>query len=252
MNESTDLRDSVALVTGGSSGIGLAICERLAAAGADIALTHHPSEGEPRLACDAVESKGVRCLAFAADVRDADAATEIFASVESELGGVDILVCNAGTTRDAVLWKTSISDWDEVISVNLTGAFNYLRQKASLSRRNPKPRSTVLISSINGIRGKFAQSAYSASKAGLIGLGRSAAKDLGRWGPRVNIVAPGMTLTEMTADLPEQVIETAAAEALDDRLTEPTDIAEAVLFLSAGTSRHITGVVLPVDGGQLL
>ena len=136
--------------------------------------------------------------------------------------------------------------------MNLSGAFNYLNQLAIQARKNPKPRSVVLISSINGIRGKFAQTAYSASKSGLIGLGRSAAKDLGKWGTRVNIVAPGMVLTELTDSLPKEIIQNAKNETLDGRLTKVSDVADAVLFLSSEMSEHITGVVLPVDGGQLL
>jgi 3-oxoacyl-[acyl-carrier protein] reductase len=247
-----DLEGKVALVTGGSRGIGLTICEHLAAAGADVAFTYHPNEMEPSIACETIEVHGRRSLALAADVSDSEIAATCFSTVESELGSVDILVCNAGIVRDSVLWKASKSEWDEVLSVNLSGAFNYLNQLAIQARKNPKPRSVVLISSINGIRGKFAQTAYSASKSGLIGLGRSAAKDLGKWGTRVNIVAPGMVLTELTDSLPKEIIQNAKNETLDGRLTKVSDVADAVLFLSSEMSEHITGVVLPVDGGQLL
>ena len=252
MTRAIDLQGKVALVTGGSRGIGLAICECLAAAGADVAFTYHPNEIDASLACEKIEACGSRSLALAADVSSSEIAAATFNTIEAELGSIDILVCNAGIIRDSVIWKASKSEWDDVLSVNLTGSFNYLNQLAIQARATPKPRSVVLISSINGIRGKFAQTAYSASKAGLIGLGRSAAKDLGKWGTRVNIVAPGMVLTDLTDSLPKDIIQKAKNETLDNRLTKVSDVANAVLFLSSDLSEHITGVVLPVDGGQLL
>jgi acetoacetyl-CoA reductase/3-oxoacyl-[acyl-carrier protein] reductase len=153
--------------------------------------------------------------------------------------------------RDAVLWKLDDQAWSDVLRANLDSAFHLLR--ATVPRmRAAGGGSIVLVSSINGERGKLGQANYAASKAGLIGLARTAARETGRFGVRVNVVSPGMVRTPMTASLPPEVVRAAEAEATLGRIAEPDDVARAVLFLVSDLSRHVTGQVLRVDGGQLI
>ncbi|MDP7001045.1 MAG: SDR family NAD(P)-dependent oxidoreductase [Candidatus Poseidoniaceae archaeon] len=252
MSIEIDLSGKVALVTGGSAGIGREICLRLAEAGADIAFTWPPSEDAPVEMCRTIRGLGVKVLDFQADVSDDEMAVVVVDSIAREFGELDILVCNAGISKDSVLWKMDISDWREVIAVNLDGAVNHLIPFSGLARNNPKPRSIILVSSINALRGKRGQAAYAASKAGLIGLARSAAKDLGRWQVTCNVIAPGMVDTEMISGLSKEVIESAKSETLNGRIATPRDIADVALFLSSDMSRHNSGAMIPVDGGQLL
>ena len=252
MSIEIDLSGKVALVTGGSTGIGRAICLRLAEAGANIAFTWSPVEEAPLELCQTLRDLGVKVLDFQADVSDNDMAVEVVDSIVHEFGELDMLVCNAGISKDSVLWKIDNNDWREVIAVNLDGAINHLIPFSRLARNNPKPRSIVLISSINALRGKRGQAAYAASKAGLIGLARSAAKDLGLWQVTCNVIAPGMVDTDMISGLSKEVIDKAKSETLDGRIATPREVADVALFLSSAMSRHITGVVIPVDGGQLL
>jgi len=150
-----------------------------------------------------------------------------------------------------VLWKMDPDDWDQVVRVNLDSAFHLLRGAVPLLRAAGDA-SVILVTSINGERGKFGQANYAASKAGLIGLGRTAARELGAFGVRVNLIAPGMIETRMTAHLPEDVRRRARDESALGRLGEPGDVAGAALFLASPLSRHVTGQVLRVDGGQLI
>jgi len=161
-----------------------------------------------------------------------------------------VLVHAAGITRDGVLWKMTDDAWEDVIRVNLDSAFWLLRDAVPWLRR-AEGGSVVLISSINGERGKFGQANYAASKAGLIGLGRSAARELGKFGVRVNLVAPGLIETPMTETLPEDAKRKALEETALGRFGRPEDVAGAVLFLASALSAHVTGQVLRVDGGQL-
>jgi NAD(P)-dependent dehydrogenase (short-subunit alcohol dehydrogenase family) len=171
--------------------------------------------------------------------------------VDEALGGIDVLVHAAGITRDAVLWKMTPAMWREVLAVNLDAAFHLL-QVAVPRMRARGGGSIVLISSINGERGKFGQANYAASKAGLIGLARTTAREVGRFGVRSNVVAPGMILTPMTRDLPEEIRARAEAETALGRLGTPEDVARVVLFLASNLSAHVTGQTLRVDGGQLI
>jgi 3-oxoacyl-[acyl-carrier protein] reductase len=164
---------------------------------------------------------------------------------------LDCLVHAAGITRDQVVWKLTPEDWDQVQQVNLRGAFLLLRHGVPVMREGGGGR-VVLIGSINGSRGKFGQTAYAASKAGMIGLARSAARETGRFGIRVNVVEPGMVRTPMTEKLPEEFRKAAIGESLLGRLAEPEDIAASVLFLCGPGGAHITGQVIRVDGGQYL
>ncbi|MCP5365812.1 MAG: SDR family oxidoreductase, partial [Hyphomicrobiales bacterium] len=162
-----------------------------------------------------------------------------------------ILVNNAGITRDRSLTKMSDEEWSQVISVNLTGAFNMIRAAVPGMIEAGGGR-IINITSINGIRGKFGQANYSASKAGLIGLTKTAARELGPKGITVNAIAPGMVLTEMGKKLPQEFLDRALAETVLKRLVEPVDIANAVLFFASPAARMITGQVLNIDSGQLI
>ncbi|NOT29588.1 MAG: SDR family oxidoreductase [Planctomycetes bacterium] len=233
------LAGQTALVAGGSGGIGSATASLLARAGARVLSVDRPGLAAP---------PGVEGLAC--DLADAGAFEALFAAIRSRTDRLDLLVHAAGITRDAVLWKTSDEDWSNVLEVNLGSAFRLLRGATPLLRA--RGGAVVLISSINGERGKFGQSSYAASKAGMIGLARSAARELGRFGVRVNVVAPGLVRTAMTAALAQEHRDQAVAETVLGRAAEPEDVAHAVLFLCSDLARHVTGQVLRVDGGQLM
>jgi len=229
----------VALVAGGSGGIGAATARALAAAGARVVvadLAGRPCPpGAEFLPCD---------LRVPAEIRGT------VDRVRADHGRLDILVHAAGIARDAVLWKMEDADWSEVMEVNLDSAFHLLRASAPLLRATGGG-SIVLIASINGERGKFGQANYAASKAGVIALARTAAAELGHFAVRVNAVAPGWIDTPMTAALPAEARARAESESLLGRIGTPDDVARVVLFLATPLSRHITGQVIRVDGGQL-
>jgi len=228
-----------ALVTGTAGGIGAEIARLLRAAGAEVIGVDLPGHASP-----------TATRALACDLGDRAAIAALMGDVAAVAPRLDILVHAAGIRRDAVLWKLADEAWDEVLRVNLDSAFHLLRGTVPLMREAGG--AIVLISSINGERGKFGQSSYAASKAGLIGLGRTAARELGRFGIRVNMVAPGMIRTPMTTTLPPEFLREAEAEAALGRLGDPLDIAAAILFLVSAMGRHVTGQVLRVDGGQLM
>jgi len=234
------LQGKLALVTGGSGGIGSCLVELLLRAGVEVVSLDRPGlqapPGSRALACDLAQRQSIQ--------------TQL-AEFRGQHSRLDILVHCAGIARDAVLWKLEEADWAEVMKVNLDSAFHVLQQVVPAMRETGDG-AVVLVSSINGERGKFGQANYAASKAGLIGLGRTAARELGRFGIRVNIVSPGMILTPMTRNLPQEVRDRALEESALGRLGTPEDVARACLFLVSPLARHITGQVLRVDGGQLI
>lgn len=230
-------RGRVALVTGGARGIGRGIAERLARQGAEV----HVLDREAPAPADGIQF-------HAADV---SRAAEVAAAVARLPRPPLLLVNNAGITRDRSILKMSDEEWDAVLAVNLKGAFNVLRAVAPGMVTAGYGR-IVNVASINGLRGKFGQANYAASKAGLIGLTKTAARELGPKGVTVNAVAPGMVLTEMAKALPEAVRRRALEEAVLGRLAEVEDVAEAVLFLLSDAARVITGEVLRVDAGQYI
>ncbi len=234
------LRGKVALVAGGAGGIGSAIVRLFQQAGATAVVVDRPEAAAP---------DGATFLPC--DITDASALAALFGTLERSHPSLDVLVHAAGVTHDAVLWKMTREAWDSVLRVNLDSAFHLLHGAVPLLRRTTAG-SVILVSSINGERGKFGQANYAASKAGLIGLGRTAARELGAFGIRVNMIAPGMIRTAMTEQLGEDVRDRAREETVLGRLGEPEDVARAALFLASDMSRHITGQVLRVDGGQLI
>ena len=243
------LHGHVALVTGAGGGIGAAIAVALTREGCDVALLDAQRTADMQDAAGDVQRGGRRALLIEADVRDFTRAQDSVQEVVAAFGGLDILVCSAGVTRDGVSWKLSESDWDDVLDVNLKGCFNYARAAIPTLRSRNGGR-MIMIGSINGLRGKFGQANYAASKAGLIGLTKALAREVGRFGITVNVVAPGMTDTPLTAALPAEVRGAAVQEALLGRICTPADVADAVLFLASQRARQITGEVLRVDAGQ--
>jgi 3-oxoacyl-[acyl-carrier protein] reductase len=241
----------VALVTGGSRGIGRAIAIDLAAHGASVAFTYAHDEAAARAVASAIDEAGRDVLALHADGR-ADADVELaLASTVERFGGLDILVNNAGITRDRMVWKMSNEEWADVLDADLTACFRYIRAAVPLLRERGAGR-IVSISSINAQRGKLGQSNYTASKAGIIGLSKSVAREVGQYGITVNVVTPGLIATDLVAAAPEEVHARALGEIVLGKLGAPEDVAALVTFLATDRAKHITGAVIPVDGGQYL
>ena len=246
----TDLAGQVAIVTGGSRGIGLSVVRELSAAGAAVAVVA-TSESSAARGAEAARQAGADTLAFAGDVQDSERTGAIVAEILSAWGRVDILVNNAGITRDMLLMKMSDEDIDAVIDVNLKGA---LRWSRAVVRPMLKARSGAIVnvSSIVALVGSPGQSNYAAAKAGMLGMTRSLAVELGGRGVRVNAVAPGYIQTDMTAELPEEVSRASLGKIPLGRFGDPEDIARAVAFLASPDAAYITGATLVVDGGMSL
>jgi 3-oxoacyl-[acyl-carrier protein] reductase len=246
-----ELEGRVAIVTGGTRGIGRAIALDLAANGADVALNYRKSVDLAAELAEAIRDMGRRALVIQADVSSFDDAQAMVQQVLEEFGRLDILINNAGMNWDGVVWKMTEEQWDRVIEVDLKGTFNYTRAATPIFR-DQRAGKIVNITSINGLRGKFGQTNYSAAKAGVIGFTKACARDLGRYGVNVNSVAPGLIETEMVKEAPETVREMALAEIVLGRLGLPEEVAYVVTFLCTEKARHITGQVIQVDGGQYI
>jgi len=240
-----------AIVTGGSLGIGAAIALTLAKEGCNVALNYRRHDAEAKAIVAEIEVMGRKGLAIQADVSSYDDAQKMVRTVVDELGRLDILVCNAGINWDGVIWKMSEEQWDTVISVNLKGYFNY-NKAAAIVMKDQKYGKIVNISSINGLRGKFAQTNYAASKGGEIAMSKSLARELGKFNVNVNVVAPGMVMTDMAAGIPPEFLTKAMDETAVGRFATPEECADVVAFLCSDRSRHVTGEVIKVDGGQYM
>jgi 3-oxoacyl-[acyl-carrier protein] reductase len=248
------LEDKIALVTGGSLGIGSATVLALAREGADVAFTYlgfRRTPHEEQQLIDTVHQLGRKCIALEADVSSFTQAQNVSRIVHEELGGLHILINNAGIARDAMVWKMDELQWDEVLDVNLKGCFNYIHAVAPVFRKQNYGK-IVSISSINGLRGKAGLANYAASKAGVIGLTKTVAKELARNNVNVNAIAPGMIDTDMLQGLTAGVREQALSEIPLGRYGQADDVANLVVFLVSEKAKHITGEVIKVDGGQYI
>ena len=245
------LNGKVAVVTGASRGIGRAVAIKLASEGATVVINYNGSEDRALEVKKEIEENGGKAEIRQCNVSDYAACEEMFKEIISTLGSVDILVNNAGITKDGLLMKMSEEDYDAVLDTNLKGTFNCIRHVARQMIRQRGGR-IINMSSVSGVLGNAGQANYSASKAGVIGLTKSVARELASRGITVNAVAPGFVNTEMTAILPEKVKEGAAAQIPLGKFGEPEDIANAVAFLASDNARYITGQVLAVDGGMAM
>ncbi|HBY95496.1 MAG TPA: 3-oxoacyl-[acyl-carrier-protein] reductase [Chloroflexi bacterium] len=245
-----DLTDKVALVTGASRGIGRAVALQLARLGADVALNYQSNtEGANEVGRE-IERLGRRAITIRADVRDSNAVGTMVKTVVDRLGGLHILVNNAGLTRDNVMMRMKEEDWDLVLDTNLKGTFNVIKaaQRPMLKQKYGR---IINVSSIAGVYGNAGQANYAASKAGLIGLTKTVAKELGSRNITCNAVAPGYIPTDLTASLPAEFIEMAQRLTPLGRMGTVEDVAQAVAFLASDAASFITAQVLQVDGGMV-
>lgn len=240
-----------AIVTGGSLGIGTAIALKLAEFGANVAINYRKHKEEAEEVIKKVKAMGRKGLVVQADISNFSDAGKMVNDVKKEFGGLDILVNNAGINWDGVIWKMTEEQWDSVIDINLKGYFNYIRAVAPIFREQ-KSGKIVNVTSINGLRGKFGQANYSASKAGIIGLTKTVARELGKYGINVNAVAPGLIETGMMKQATEEVRKMAIEEIVLKRIGLPEEVADVVAFMCSEMARHITGEVIKVDGGQYI
>jgi 3-oxoacyl-[acyl-carrier protein] reductase len=252
-----DLRGSCAIVTGGATGIGRAISLEFARHGADIAF-NYKDDGDGRVHAEAertlseLRQMEVNVLCRDADVRDPMAVAAFVEEANDSLGGIHILINNAGIGRDRALWRMEDDEWQDVIDTNLSGAFHMIRAVAPIMRAQQHGK-IVNVASVHGLRSEFGLANYAASKAGMIGLTRSAAVELGPSNINVNAVAPGyIRTTRLTDGVAPEILDRARERSVLGRLGDPQDVAHVVTFLCSERARHITGAVIPVDGGHML
>jgi 3-oxoacyl-[acyl-carrier protein] reductase len=254
----TTLRGRIAVITGGATGIGKAIALEFARHGVHVAFNYFSYDGGREILDEADETAReialleVKCHHDLCDVREPRAVDRFVGDALEKLGGAHILVNNAGIARDRALWRLTDEQWRSVLDTNLSGAFHMIRALSPVFRRQHDGK-IVNVSSVHGIRSEFGLANYSASKAGLLGLTRSAALELGPSNVNVNAVAPGyIRTTRLTSGVPAEILDSARERAVLGRLGDPQDVANVVVFLCSEYARHITGAVIPVDGGHLL
>lgn len=248
---SLTLEGKTCLVTGGSRGIGKAIALKLAELGANVAITYSSSADAANKVKAEIESLGRKAKAIQANAVDFTRSEEVINEIVDDWGQLDVLVNNAGITKDNLILRMSEEQWDDVITTNLKSIFNYSKAAAKPMMRN-RGGSIINISSVVGISGNAGQSNYSASKAGIIGFTKSYAKELASRNIRANVIAPGYILTEMTEVLDEKILEGIKAETPLGRAGNADEVANAVAFLASDLSSYITGEVLRVDGGMAM
>lgn len=239
------------LVTGGSRGIGKAIAIKLAHLGANVAITYARSKDAAEEVVREMEDKGVKARAYQADAVDLSKAEEVISDIVDSWGSLDVLVNNAGITKDNLILRMDENAWDDVIQTNLKSVFNYSKAAAKPMMR-ARGGSIINISSVVGISGNAGQSNYAASKAGIIGFTKSYAKELASRNIRANVVAPGYITTEMTENLSEKVLEGIKNETPLGRPGNPDEVSNTVAFLASSLSSYITGEVIRVDGGMAM
>lgn len=248
---SFSLEQKTVLVTGGSRGIGKSIVEELAKAGAKVAFTYARSADAANALVDEIVARGGQALALQADAVDYQRAEEVIKEVTDTFGSLDVLVNNAGITKDNLIMRMSEEQWDDVITTNLKSVFNY--SKAVIRTMMKQRKGAIInISSVVGVSGNAGQTNYAASKAGIIGFSKSLAKEVASRNIRVNVIAPGYITTDMTGKLDEKVLEGITTATPLGRAGEAIEIAQSVQFLAADASSYITGVVLNVDGGMAM
>jgi len=243
------LKGKTAIVTGASRGIGRAIALKLAGEGANIVINYAHRQEEADVLVNEIAGLGVEALALQADVSIFSEAQTLVVKSKERFGSVDILVNNAGITRDGLIMRMSEEDFDRVMDVNLKGVFNCCRHVVPLMVKQKAGR-IINITSVVGLVGNAGQANYAASKAGIVGLTKSLAKEIGSRNITVNAVAPGFIETDMTAELSEKVKEATKENIALKRLGKPENIADAVCFLASDTGEYITGQVISVDGGM--
>lgn len=245
------LNNKNAIVTGGSRGIGKAIALTLAAHGANVAVNYTSNEAAALAVVKELEQLGVKSIAVKADVSKAEEVENLVQEVLNHFGSIDILINNAGITRDNLIIRMSEQEFEDVINTNLKGAFLCTKSVAKVMIKQ-KSGKIVNVSSVVGITGNAGQSNYAAAKAGLIGFTKSMAKELAKRGIKVNAVAPGFIETDMTAVLPEKIKEEMLKTIPLGRSGNPADVANTILFLSSEYSDYITGQVIHIDGGMVM
>lgn len=248
---SLSLEGKTCLVTGGSRGIGRSIALKLADFGADVAITYARSADAAEEVKAEIEKKGRKGKALQADAVNLERAEQVIAEIVDDWGKIDVIVNNAGITKDNLILRMSEEQWDDVITTNLKSIFNYSKAAAKPMMRN-RGGSIINISSVVGISGNAGQSNYAASKAGIIGFTKSYAKELASRNIRANVIAPGYILTDMTGELDEKVLAGIKAETPLGRAGEANEVADAVIFLSSDMSSYITGEVIRIDGGMAM
>ncbi|AGB41363.1 3-oxoacyl-(acyl-carrier-protein) reductase [Halobacteroides halobius DSM 5150] len=247
------VKDKVALITGSSRGIGKQVALKLAREGAKI-VVNYPLEAEAENAQQVVaeiEKLGAKATAIKADVTNLKEVKSMVKQTKKEYGSLDILVNNAGITKDTLLMRMKEKDWDAVLDVNLKGAFNATKAVSRLMMKQRSGR-IINVSSVVGLMGNAGQANYSASKAGLIGLTKSTARELAKRGITVNAVAPGFIETAMTDELSDKVVKKMTDEIPMQEFGQPEDIADTILFLASDEARYITGEVIRIDGGMAM
>lgn len=241
------MKDKTVIVTGGAKGIGKAIAVRFAKEGANIVLNYRSTS--PEAVKDEIEAMGVKCLTVQADVSKLDEAQKLVDAAVAEFGGVDVLVNNAGITRDTLLMRMSEEDFDAVIDTNLKGCFNMMKAVTKIMMKQ-RSGSIINMSSVIGLAGNVGQVNYAASKAGVLGMTYSVAKELASRNITCNAIAPGMIATDMTEVLSDKTKEQILSNIPLKRFGQPEEIAEAALFLAK--AKYITGQVITVDGGMVI
>jgi len=243
------LEGKTAIVTGAARGIGKAVALKLASEGANIAFTDLTIDENGKATEKEIEAFGVKVKGYASNAADFDDTHKTVNDILNDFGKIDILVNNAGITRDGLMMRMNEQQWDMVININLKSAFNFIHAVTPIMMKQ-RNGSIINMSSVVGISGNAGQSNYSASKAGMIGLAKSVAKELGSRGIRANAIAPGFIITEMTGALPEKVREEWEKQIPLRRGGTPEDVANVVLFLASDLSSYVSGQVIPVCGGM--